>query len=336
MTKTQLIAEIAQAHDGSLGILHSYIDALAETGVDAVKFQTHIADAESSIHEPFRVKFSKVDRTRFDYWKRMEFTPAQWQEIKAHCEEKNMEFISSPFSIAAVELLEELGMKRYKIASGEITNTLLLERILKTRKPVILSSGMSSWEELERAVSLFTKNKIDTTVLQCTTMYPTPPEHLGLNNLALLREKFGCPVGFSDHSGVVTSAIAARTLGASMIEFHVVFDKRMFGPDAPSSLTIDQTIHLVDSIRFLDRAMGNPVDKDQLLPTFTETKKIFEKSLAVRTDLPVGHVLTVADLESKKPSGHGIPARDFETVLNKKLNKGLTKYSFLTYEDIAW
>ena len=120
-----IIAEIAQAHDGSVGILHSFIDALAATGVDAIKFQTHIAVAESSEHEPFRKKFSYVDKTRFDYWKRMEFTYEEWQEIKNHCEQVNLEFLSSPFSCAAVELLEKQRVKRYKVGSGEINNHLL-------------------------------------------------------------------------------------------------------------------------------------------------------------------------------------------------------------------
>src|SRR6476620_1801526 len=127
-----IIAEIAQAHEGSLGIAHSYIDALKPTGVNVVKFQTHIAAAESSAFEPFRVKFSFEDETRYDYWKRMEFTPEQWAGLKKHCEDCGLEFISSPFSNAAVDLLESLNVKRYKIGSGEVTNRLMMEKIAKT------------------------------------------------------------------------------------------------------------------------------------------------------------------------------------------------------------
>ena len=145
--KSFLIAEIGQAHDGSLGILHSYIDAVATTGVDAIKFQTHIAEAESSAAEPFRVNFSYEDATRYDYWHRMSFTKAQWIEIKKHCEEVGLEFMSSPFSQSAVDLLEEIDVKRYKIGSGEVNNFLMLEKIAKTGKPIILSSGMSSFVE---------------------------------------------------------------------------------------------------------------------------------------------------------------------------------------------
>src|SRR5690554_4356804 len=142
-----IIAEIAQAHDGKLELAHSYIEALSKTGVDAVKFQVHIAEAESSIHEPFRIKFSE-DKTRFDYWKRVEFTLKDWKELKDHCDEAGVEFLASPFSNAAVDLLEQVGVKRYKIGSGEVTNFLMLEKIARTGKPVFLSTGMSSFEEL--------------------------------------------------------------------------------------------------------------------------------------------------------------------------------------------
>lgn len=331
--KTFIIAEVAQAHDGSLGILHSYIDALSATGVDAVKFQIHIADAESSVHEPFRVNFSLVDKTRFDYWKRMEFSLDQWQEVKKHCEECGVEFLASPFSIAAVELLEVLNVKRYKIASGEITNYLLLEKIAQTGKPVIMSSGMSDVAELEKAFFFFKSKGIDVALMQCTTMYPTPPEKLGLNVISEFKKKFNCVVGFSDHSGNPTACIAAFVLGAEILEFHGVFDRKMFGPDASSSLTIDEIESLVENIRYLEKAKANPVDKNAT-ESFELNKKIFGKSLAIRSDLSAGHTITYDDLESKKPSGFGVPAGDYASVIGKKLRTDLKKYSFLKYDDL--
>ena len=162
-----IIVEIGQAHDGSLGILHSYIDALSKTGIDAIKFQTHIADAESSPQEPFRVNFSYEDKTRFDYWKRMEFTFEQWLEIKKHCDEVGLEFISSPFSIAAVDLLEKINVKKYKIGSGEVTNYLMLDKIAKTGKDIILSSGMSSFNELDDVFKFLSAYNKKISVLQC-------------------------------------------------------------------------------------------------------------------------------------------------------------------------
>ncbi|MEL7252404.1 MAG: N-acetylneuraminate synthase family protein, partial [Bacteroidota bacterium] len=239
---TLLIAELAQAHEGSLGILHSYIDALADVGVDAVKFQTHIAEAESSLAEPFRVKFSYEDDTRFDYWKRMSFSPEQWRGIKEHCDQRGVEFLSSPFSQTAVDLLEELGVQRYKIASGEVTNFLMLEKIARTGKPIILSSGMSSYEELDAALEFLRPFGIELSLLQCTTSYPTPPERIGFNVLTEMRVRYpDLTIGLSEHTSEIFTGLAAVAMGALIMEFHAVFDKRMFGPDAKSSLTIDQS-----------------------------------------------------------------------------------------------
>lgn len=328
-----IIAEIAQAHDGSLGTAHAYIDALAQTGVDAVKFQTHIAEAESSIHEPFRVKFSKQDATRFDYWKRMEFTLSQWKELKAHCDDVNLEFISSPFSNLAVDWLEEVGVKRYKIGSGEVSNWLMLGKIAKTSKPIILSSGMSNWEELDNAILFLKDFGNELSIMQCTTAYPTKPEQWGLNVIQELASRYGIPIGFSDHSGNTHACLAAAALGANLFEFHVVFDKRQFGPDTLASITLDQTKELVQGIRQIQTSLSNPIKKDQI-ESFKDLKKIFEKSLAVNRALTKGTVLTAEVLESKKPTGCGIPAKDFSAVIGKKLKTDLAQWDFLNWENI--
>lgn len=329
-----LIAEIGQAHEGSLGIAHSYIDALAGTGVHAVKFQTHIAEAESSAHEPFRVKFSYEDATRFDYWQRMEFTPEQWAGLKKHCDEVGLEFISSPFSNAAVDLLEKIGVNRYKIGSGEVSNFLMLDHIARTGKPILLSSGMSSFEELDVTIDFLQQRKAEVQLLQCTTSYPTTPENWGLNVIQELKERFRLPVGFSDHSGDIFACLFAAALGAELLEFHVVFDKRMFGPDAKASMTVDQIARLCEGISQLQTARQHPINKADN-SAFTTLKSIFEKSLAVNKALPAGHILRVEDLEAKKPKGFGMDARLFEKVLGKALNKPLERWSFLNEEDIV-
>lgn len=334
VNKTFIIAEIGQAHEGSLGILHSYIDVMAQTGVDAIKFQTHIAEAESSIYEPFRVKFSYEDDTRFDYWKRMSFTKDQWVGIKNHCDEVGLEFMSSPFSQAAVDLLEEIGVKRYKIGSGEVSNFLMLEKICKTGKPVILSSGMSSLTELDQAVEFIRSFGNDLSILQCTTSYPTPAERIGLNVVPQLIERYpDARIGLSEHTSKIYTGIAAVAMGARVLEFHVVFDKRMFGPDAKSSLTIDETTELVNGVRFIETSLNNPIDKSDNSP-YLALKKIFEKSLAINKDLPKGHIVTFNDLEAKKPANYGVPASQFKNVIGKALNKNKHQYEFLTEEDI--
>jgi len=328
-----IIAEIAQAHDGSLGILHSYIDALAATGVDAVKFQTHIAEAESSAHEPFRVKFSYEDATRFDYWKRMEFTAEQWAGIKKHCDDKGLAFMSSPFSNAAVDLLEQVGVERYKVGSGEINNLLLLQKIALTGKPVILSSGMSAWGELDSAVQLFQSNNILVSVLQCISAYPAKPEQWGLNVIQQLKQRYNIPVGYSDHSGDIFACLAAAALGAEIFEFHAVFDKRMFGPDAAASIVIDDIKRLTKGIHQIQTALQHPAKKDA--ENMQEMKNIFEKSLAVNQSLPKGSVLRFEHLEAKKPKGYGTSASAFGSVLGKQLKHDKQQWDFLQNSDLV-
>lgn len=332
-SKPYYIAEIGQAHEGSLGILHSYIDALSKTGVQAIKFQMHIAEAESSVHEPFRVKFSYEDETRFDYWKRMEFTLAQWKEIKAHCDEVGLDFVCSPFSNLAVEWLEEVGVKYYKIGSGEVTNLLLLEKIASTNKPIILSSGMSSYAELDATIEFLRSKNVEFSILQCTTSYPTLPKQYGLNVIQELKQKYNVSIGFSDHSSKVSTNIAAVALGAEILEFHAVFDKNMFGPDAKSSLTINEISQLVSECNSIYEAIHNPVNKNDN-SAFQELKSIFEKSLAINKDLPQGHILSVNDLEAKKPKGYGINASMFQNCIGKKLKQNKSKWDFLNEEDL--
>ena len=331
--KPYLIAEIAQAHDGSVGILHSYIDAIAKTGVQAIKFQMHIAEAESSIHEPFRVKFSTEDATRFDYWKRMEFTLEQWKDIKKHCDVVGLDFICSPFSNLAVDWLEEVGVHSYKIGSGEVNNLLLLEKITRTGKPIIISSGMSSFAELDETVAFLESKKSNFTILQCTTAYPTKPEQYGLNVIQELKERYHVPIGFSDHSAKISTGIAAVVLGAEILEFHVVFHRSMFGPDAVASLTIEETKQLVEAVNDIYAAQNKVINKNNT-DAFKELKLIFEKSLAINKNLPQGHTITFNDLESKKPAGFGISAKQFKNVIGKKLTNNKEKWDFLNENDL--
>lgn len=328
-----IIAEIGQAHNGSIDMAHSYIDALSKTGINAIKFQTHIAEAESSMQEPFRIQFTKQYSSRYKYWKAMEFTKEEWVGLKTHCDAVNIEFMSSPFSNKAVDLLEEIGVKRYKLGSGEVTNLLLLERIAKTNKPIILSSGMSSLQELDETVAFAKRKGLDFSILQCTTAYPTSPEQYGLNMIHELKERYGVSIGYSDHSSKIETGIAAVALGAEILEFHVVFDKDMFGPDSSSSLTILETKQLVSAIRNITLAKNNPIDKN-INDQFTAVKSIFEKSLAVNKSLPEGHIITYDDLEAKKPKGYGIPSNEFQSVIGKKLNKDLAKWDFINHKDI--
>ena len=335
MKKFDIIAEIGQAHEGSLGFAHSYIDAMAQSGVNAIKFQTHIAEAESSNDEPFRVKFSYEDSTRFEYWKRMEFSLEQWIGLKIHCDDVGIEFLSSPFSIEAINMLERIGVKRYKIGSGEVNNHLMLEYLARIGKPILLSSGMSSFDELDKSVDILKEFGNSYSIFQCTTSYPTSPQNWGLNVIQELRNRYEVPVGFSDHSGDIYACLFAAAQGAELFEFHTVYDKSMFGPDAKSSLTPAEVKKLIIGLREYEVATMNPVDKasnDQ----FMDLKVIFEKSLAVNKDLPYGHIISLEDLETKKPKGRGISATEFKRVLGAQLKRPLSKWDFLNNTDLNY
>lgn len=328
-----IIAEVGQAHDGSLGILYSYIDAVAQTGADAVKFQMHIAEAESSEFEPFRVQFSLEDKTRFDYWKRMGFSLEQWKEIKKYCDKVGLDFICSPFSNMAVDWLEEIGVSCYKIGSGEVNNFLILEKIAKTGKPVIISSGMSSYTELDATVVFLKEKNVAFSILQCMTAYPTEPEQYGLNVISELKKRYEVPVGFSDHSAKKETCIAATALGASILEFHIVFDRALFGPDSKASLTINETKELVQAVKNIAKSLAHPVDKNNV-DSVVGLKQIFEKSLAINKDLPKNHILKFEDLEAKKPKGYGILASNYRDVIGKVLNSDMKQWDFLNEEDL--
>ncbi len=332
-TPCLVIAEIAQAHDGSLGTAHAYIDAVANAGANAIKFQTHIAAAESTPDEPWRVKFSPQDETRYDYWRRMEFTEAQWRGLKAHADERDLRFLSTPFSMEAVELLKRVGVFAWKVASGEVSNVPMFEAMAATGLPFLLSTGMSTLAEIDAAVEQIRKAGNPLTVMQCTSMYPTPPEKIGLNLIPIFQERYGCGVGLSDHSGTIYSGLAAAALGIEAIEVHVTFSRETFGPDVPASLTTAELRQLVEGIRFIERANANPVDKDAAAGELQGMRDLFTRSIVAACDLPAGTVLEVQHLTTRKP-GTGIPAADWHAILGRRLIREVAAGAMLRYSDI--
>jgi len=329
-----IVAEVAQAHDGSLGMAHAYIDAIAAAGAGAVKFQTHIAAAESTPVEPWRVKFSQQDATRYDYWKRMEFTEEQWRGLRKHADEKGLQFLSSPFSVEAVELLTRVGVAAWKVASGELSNTTMFERILATELPVILSSGMSPFSEIDAAVARVKARKLPLTVLQCTSLYPCPPEKIGLNLIPVFRERYGCAAGLSDHSGTIYPGLAAAALGIEVLEVHVTVSREMFGPDVPVSLTTTELRQLVDGVRFIEQMNAHPLDKDALALEMQPLRDLFTKSIVARVDLPSGTVLRQEHLTLKKP-GTGLSPDKLQLVLGRVIKATVRADEQILEKDMA-
>lgn len=314
----RVVAEIAQAHDGSLGTAHAFIDLAAEAGAWAVKFQAHLAAAESTSEEPWRVPFSRQDNSRYDYWKRMEFSADQWAGLKAHASERNLSFIVSPFSCEAVDLIAPLGVDAWKVASGEVGHRRLIDRILVEKVPVFISSGMSGWEEMETLVELILSHSREFALFQCDTAYPSPPASWGLNVLGEMSKRFGCPVGLSDHSGDIYAGLAAASLGAAFIEIHLALNKGAFGPDVSSSVTPEQLTRLVEGTRQISLALQNPVDKNARAETLAPVRAKFGRSAALKHPLPRGSILRAEDLSLKKPAG-GFAESDMPRLVGRKL-----------------
>lgn len=328
-----ITAEVAQAHDGSLGMAHAYIDAVAGAGADAVKFQTHIAAAESTPSEPWRTRFSPQDDSRYDYWRRMEFTPEQWHGLKRHADEAGLLFLSSPFSLEAVELLKQVGVAGWKIASGEVTNFPMLELMADTGLPVMLSTGLSPLEEIDQVVELLKGRNVPLAIMQCTTQYPSTPEAIGLNVLGEFRDRYQTAVGLSDHSGTIYPSLAAATLGAEAIEIHVTMSREMFGPDVPASVTSAELKQLVDGVRFIERMLEHPVDKTSVDTQVGELRDVFLKSVVPRTNLPAGTALQAEQLTTKKP-GTGISATQFNSLIGRILARAVKKDMPLVEQDL--
>jgi len=327
-----VIAEVGSVHDGSFGNARCLIDVAVECGADAVKFQTHIAAAETLRDAPVPPYFK--GEPRYEYFERTAFSRNQWMALKAHCEARGIEFLSSPFSIEAVELLEAVGVARYKVPSGEVTNLPLLEVIAQTGKPVLLSSGMSSWAELDEAVNTILRYHDHLTLLQCTSEYPCPYEEVGLNVMLEMRERYGLPVGLSDHTLTPYASLAAVVLGASVIEKHLTFSRRMYGSDAPHSLEPAEFADLVQGIRAIETILNSPVDKDAMAARLREMKGIFEKSVVTLVDIPAGTVITGEMVGVKKP-GIGIPARRLSEIIGRTTCRHVAKDQLLNEEDLA-
>jgi N,N'-diacetyllegionaminate synthase len=256
----------------------------------------------------------------------------QWAGLKEHAESRSLLFLSSPFSIQAFNLLKKIGLTVWKVASGEIGNLPLIEHVAATGDPVILSSGLSDWPELDTAVEMV-HGRCPVAILQCTTEYPCPPEKTGLNMITEMRDRYGCASGLSDHSGKIYAGLAAATLGADVLEVHVTFSREMFGPDVPASITTLELKQLVSGIRDIEQMTANPVDKSAMAADMASLKNIFSKSLYSNSFLAEGTVLKEQHFDLKKP-GTGIAVNQLPMLIGKRLRRSLNSGQQLRFEDV--
>ena len=334
--RQEIIVEIGNSHEGSLGIAKSFVDMVQSTGADTVKFQMHIAEFEGLPSEEFRVKFSDQDSTRQDYWNRVSFSMDNWTLISSYANSKGLEFLCTPFSIeAAKRLMEKTSIKKWKVGSGDASNFPLIDYLISTNMPLIISTGLVSKSEIEKLIARLDSQgaKERTTLMHCVSQYPTPIESSALHLIDDLRSS-GFKVGLSDHSGRVETALFGLSIGIELLEIHLTPHKLFFGPDTTSSLCVDEISALVNYRNSLRQIKsGRDISREDLYNKSTSYRSIFRKGIYWNKNLEKGHVVTLEDLTFLKPSLK-IDAIDFEKVIGRKLSRKTRNYEAVEWGDL--
>lgn len=322
--KTFIIAEAGVNHNGSTELAKKLIDKALWAGVDAVKFQTFTADklsSKSAKKADYQNKKTS-EKSQYEMLKKLELKTKDFQILKDYCNQKGIKFMSSPFDLDSIDLLNEIGLDIWKIPSGEITNYPYLKKIAELKQEIIMSTGMANLSEIESALDLLKENgATDISVLHCNTEYPTPMRDVNLKAMLTIKEAFKVDVGYSDHTKGVEIPTAAVALGARVIEKHFTLDNSMQGPDHEASLEPEELKNMVEAIRNVEKALGNGIKK----PSNSESKNkdIARKSIVAAKDIEKGELFTEKNLTIKRP-GNGINPMQWTNILGKKAKKDFT------------
>ncbi|GAB4284949.1 MAG: N-acetylneuraminate synthase [Marinilabiliales bacterium] len=324
MNNSFIIAEAGVNHNGSINTAKKMIEVAVKAGVNAIKFQTFKTEnivSKNAKKADYQIQNTGSNESQFDMIKKLELNEEQHLELITYCKKRNIEFLSSPFDLESIDLLNNLGLEIFKIPSGEITNYPYLQKIGALKKQVILSSGMSTLQEIENALKILLENgtnKENITVLHANTEYPTPMEDVNLKAMLTIRDKFNIKVGYSDHTLGIEVPIAAVALGACVIEKHFTLDRNMIGPDHKASLEPDELTNMVKAIRNIEIALGNGEKK----PSKSELKNIAiaRKSIHAKTNIKKGEIFTENNIIAKRP-GDGISPMLWNQIIGKKAKK---------------
>ena len=326
MNHVYIIAEVGVNHNGDIRLAKQMIDAAKDAGVDAVKFQTFIAEnLVSSCAEKadYQKETTDSDESQLDMIKKLELSFDDFAELKSYCASRNLDFMSTPFDFESIDFLAELGQEIFKIPSGEITNLPYLLEIGKLKQKVILSTGMSTLSEIADALEILKDaGTAEITLLHCNTAYPTPYEDVNLNVMQTLKDVFNLPVGYSDHTPGIEVPVAAVAKGAVVIEKHFTLDKNMEGPDHKASLEPDELKQMVTAIRNIEKALGSS-EKE---PTESEiiNRDIIRKSIVAKKYIEEGEIFTIENITVKRP-GDGISPMKWFEVLGMRAMKAFEK-----------
>lgn len=325
-----IIAEAGVNHNGDVSLADKLVDAAAEAGADAVKFQTFRAEALVAAGAPLAEyqKSRSSGKSQYEMIKALELSEADHKRLLARCAKAGVEFMSTPFDEASADMLVRLGLKRLKIPSGEITNKRLLEHVARKGKPVILSTGMSTLAEVKRAVGWILKaRKVPLTILHCVTEYPAPAAEVNLRAMDTLGRELRLPVGYSDHTLGAEIAVASAARGARILEKHLTLDRSLPGPDHAASLEPGEFKSMCAAIRLVESALGDGIKKPA--PCERKNVSVARRGVVAARDLERGRRLSAADLAVKRPVT-GVPADQLERLVGKVLRKALRRDEPLT------
>lgn len=321
MSKVLIIAEAGVNHNGDIDIAKKLVDVAAESGADIVKFQTFKSEncvSKNAQKAEYQLQTTNKQESQLDMIKKLELDLETHNILISYCKQKNIEFLSTPFDMESVDLLHNLGLKIFKIPSGEITNLPYLRKIGKYNKQVILSTGMANLGEIESAIAVLVDSgtkRENITLLQCNTEYPTPFADVNLKAMKSLKKAFRLPVGYSDHTPGIAIPLAAVGMGAKVIEKHFTLDKNMEGPDHKASLEPCELKAMVQGIREIELALGDGIK--QTSASEAKNKPIARKSIVANCAIKKGEILSESNLYTKRPAG-GISPMEWDKVIGTK------------------
>lgn len=331
--KPLIIAEIGQAHEGKISNVFKYIDLLSETGVDAIKFQTHIAEEESTLDEPFRKNFNFKIKNRYEYWESVEFNINEWKKIKKYTEKKKLIFLTSVFSIKAAHMMKKIGIKALKLGSGEFNSMDLINEIVKIKLPILLSTGVATLNEIDNLNKFLKRKKASYAFFQCTSNYPVRLEKVGINLINKFKRRYNCPIGLSDHSGSIYPSIFGLSLNTNLLEVHVKLNQKEKGPDASSSIDIQELKKICEINDAIYLMRKNPVDKSILSTDLRKMKIVFGKSISLKKDVKKGELIKKENILMKKPA-IGFSYRDINKIVGKSATRFISSKRILKKGDI--
>lgn len=336
-TPCLIIAEIGLNHNGNAELAKKIIDAAAEAGADAVKFQTFstdefLADKECT-YTYYHPDGTKIIENQYEMFKRLELPYNCYLTLRDHAVSKGLLFISSTADQMAIDLLDELNAPAFKLASEDIINISLLEYLSKKKRPVIISTGMADLVEIEQAVNILRKNVLsDLVLLHCVSLYPTPPRSCNMRKILSLKAHFNVPVGFSDHTEGIDAAVTAIALGACVVEKHFTLDHSLPGPDHKFSADPDEFRTMVEKIRLIEMMLGS---KELAFDPSEETGRIeFRRSIRARNHILSGEIITKDMLSYKRP-GHGLKPYQQHLIVGKKAVREITPDELILLPDVS-